>query len=142
MLHYLISGTITNKMHRNTKQREAILNILKNTGSHPTADSIYNKVRKKIPNISKGTVYRNLQVLQQQGEIRELNLAGTKSRFEVNLGNHYHFRCEICGKVIDLDHKVNTDLDHALARKTGLKIFYHQLEFRGICKACQSNTKQ
>jgi Fur family transcriptional regulator, peroxide stress response regulator len=142
MLSLLILGTITNKMNRNTKQREAILSILRNTISHPTADSIYEQVRKTMPNISKGTVYRNLQVLQKRGEIRELNLAGTKSRYEVDFGNHYHFRCEVCGKVMDLDQKVDTELDREISRKTGLKILYHQLEFRGICNDCRSKVKK
>jgi Fe2+ or Zn2+ uptake regulation protein len=142
MLYLIILGTITDKMRRNSRQREAILHVLETTTAHPTADFIYEKVRKKIPNISKGTVYRNLQVLKETGEIRELNLNGTKSRFEVDSGNHYHFRCESCGKVIDLDYNVDTGLDRDIAKKTGLKILYHQLEFRGICNNCQSKVNK
>ena len=86
-------------MRRDTKQREAILKILRNTRSHPTADQIYDEVRKDIPNISKGTVYRNLQVLEEDGAITELKINGTQSRYEVKQESHYHFRCENCGCV-------------------------------------------
>jgi Fur family peroxide stress response transcriptional regulator len=126
-------------MRRNTTQRETILRILSGTKSHPTADQIYDEVRKKIPNISKGTVYRNLKVLQELGQIRELNLNGTTSRFEVAHSNHYHFRCEDCGKVLDLDAPIYKELDRQVAERTGLKILYHQLEFRGLCHDCQSS---
>ncbi len=67
---------------RETKQRAAILRVLRNTRSHPTAAQIYDQVRKEIPNISKGTVYRNLQVLREDGAISELNLNGILSRYE------------------------------------------------------------
>jgi Fe2+ or Zn2+ uptake regulation protein len=124
-------------IRRETKQREAILNVLRNTDSHPTADWIYDEVRKVILNISKGTVYRNLKVLREDGEISELNLSGTVSRYEGNRENHYHFRCEKCGRVFDLDEPVNRDINGSVAKRTGFKVSYHQLEFRGICKECQ-----
>src|SRR4030067_604511 len=124
-------------MHRETKQREAILTVLRNTRSHPTADQIYDEVRKEIPNISKGTVYRNLQVLQQDGAVTELNLNGTLSRFEARQESHYHFRCERCGRVFDLDEPVDNELDERVANRTGFKVSHHQTEFRGLCKDCQ-----
>ncbi len=122
---------------RVTRQREAILNVLRSTDSHPTADWIYDEVRKVIPNISKGTVYRNLKILEEKGEISELNLNGTVTRFEGRQTNHYHFRCTGCGRVFDLDEPVDVELDERVARKTGFKVSYHQLEFRGLCKDCQ-----
>jgi Fe2+ or Zn2+ uptake regulation protein len=124
-------------MRRKTRQREAIMMVLKNTTAHPTADLIYEEVKKEIPNISKGTVYRNLKVLRESGVVSELNLKGTLSRFEAKQENHYHFRCEQCGRVIDIDHPVDRKLDKEVARRTGLKISYHQLEFRGLCQDCQ-----
>jgi Fur family peroxide stress response transcriptional regulator len=126
---------------RETKQREAILRVLRNTKAHPTADWIYEEVRKEIPNISKGTVYRNLQVLQEDGAVTELNLNGTLSRFEAKQGSHYHFRCEQCGRVFDVDEPVNNELDERVAQRTGLKVSYHQLEFRGLCQDCQQQSK-
>ena len=124
-------------MRRDTKQREAILKVLRNTRSHPTADQIYDEVRKDIPNISKGTVYRNLQVLEEDGTISVLNLDGTQSRFEVKQESHYHFRCEECGKVFDLDEPVKTGMNERISNKTGFKVLYHQTEFRGLCRDCQ-----
>jgi Fe2+ or Zn2+ uptake regulation protein len=128
-------------MRRETKQRAAILKVLRNTRVHPTADWIYEEVKKEIPNISKGTVYRNLQVLQENGAVSELNLNGTVSRFEAKQESHYHFRCEQCGRVIDVDVPVEKKLDQRVAKKTGLKISNHQLEFRGICHDCQHQQK-
>jgi Fur family peroxide stress response transcriptional regulator len=122
---------------RVTRQREAILKILSNTISHPTADQIYDEVRKEIPNISKGTVYRNLQVLREDGFISELNLNGTQSRFEVKQESHYHFRCEKCGRVFDLDEPVDRELDEKISKQTGFRVSHHQTEFRGLCKDCQ-----
>jgi Fur family peroxide stress response transcriptional regulator len=122
---------------RDTRQREAILDILRHANSHPTADMIYEEVRKVIPSISKGTDYRNLNILKNMGEISELNLSGTVSRFEGKKNNHYHFTCEKCGRVFDLDEPVNGELDKQVAEKTGFKVSCHQLEFRGLCKDCQ-----
>jgi len=124
-------------MRRDTKQREAILRLLRKTSSHPTADQIYDEVRKDIPNISKGTVYRNMQVLEEDGAISVLNINGTQSRYEVKQKSHYHFRCEKCGRVFDLDEPVVLELDEQVAKKTGFNVKYHQTEFRGICKDCQ-----
>jgi Fur family peroxide stress response transcriptional regulator len=133
----LILGFITNMQRRETRQREAILDILRHTDSHPTADWIYDEVRKIIPNISKGTVYRNLNILQDEGEISELRLSGTASRYDGRQENHYHFRCEKCGRVFDLDEPVDRKLDERVAKKTGFKVSHHRLEFRGLCKECQ-----
>jgi Fur family transcriptional regulator, peroxide stress response regulator len=124
-------------MRRYTQQREAILNILRNTCSHPTADQIYDEVRKYMPNISKGTVYRNLQVLNEDGAISVLNIQGTQSRYEIKQKRHYHFRCEKCARVFDLDEPIDKDLDERIARKTGFTVSHHQTEFRGLCKDCQ-----
>jgi Fur family peroxide stress response transcriptional regulator len=128
-------------MRRETRQREAILRFLRHTSAHPTADQIYDEVRKSIPNISKGTVYRNLRVLQEDGDITELRLNGTVGRYEVKQKRHYHFRCEQCGRVIDIDMPVNKELDQQAANITGLKISYHQLEFRGLCKDCENKQR-
>lgn len=122
---------------RETKHREVILNVLRSVDSHPTADWIYDEVRKVIPRISKGTVYRNLKILCEKGEISELNLSGTVNRYEGRQDNHYHFRCEKCGRICDLDIPVDHQLDKKVAEKTGFSVSYHQLEFRGLCNDCQ-----
>ena len=125
-------------MVRKSKQREAIIKVVKGTTSHPTADWVYEQVRKELPNISLGTVYRNLNLLQREGEILELNFGNTLSRFDGNTRNHYHFRCEGCGRIFDVDEPVHKEMEKGVAQKTGFKVFNHRLEFRGLCKDCQA----
>ncbi len=84
-------------MSRKSKQKETILNILKGTSSHPTASCIYEEVRKEVPNISLGTVYRNLGLLKQEDKILELDLAGSLSRFDGDTRSHYHFSVSSVG---------------------------------------------
>jgi len=123
---------------RKSRQKKVILRVLKGTTSHPTADWIYGQVKKEIPNISLGTVYRNLKMLRQEGEILELGLAGTLSRFDGKAQNHYHFRCEQCGRIFDVNEQMNEDINERVARKMGFKVSRHRLEFYGLCKDCQS----
>jgi Fur family peroxide stress response transcriptional regulator len=123
---------------RRTKQREMILKVLRSTDTHPTADWIYQQVRESLPNISLGTVYRNLRTLVENGEILELSYGSTFSRFDGNPENHYHFTCEKCGNVYDLDLPVRKELDEAV-EKLGMKVQSHRLEFYGICHNCQGH---
>ncbi len=125
---------------KKTKQREAILEILKNTKSHPTADEIYQKVRQEIPHISKGTVYRNLKFLAEREEVIKIDTEGTEARYDARVENHYHFRCDSCGKVFDVDVPVDVELDKKAAQKTGFDITHHVLEFRGFCSECQKKS--
>ena len=125
------------KKTRMTKQRKAILRVLKNTTSHPTADWIYEKVKKDIPNISLGTVYRNLNVLAEHGKIRVLDYGSNHSRYDGNPDHHYHFRCEKCGGVFDLDIDFEIDLNEKINQKTEFIANSHRLEFSGICADCQ-----
>jgi len=129
-------------MRRQTKQREAVLKAIAGSSSHPTADMIYDEVRKAIPEISKGTVYRNLRVLQEMGQVLELTLDGHVSRYEAKQDSHYHFRCESCGRVSDLDIPVDEDMNRRVSAITGLKVARHQLEFCGICDECQTASKK
>ena len=124
-------------MNRITRQREGILTALRATDSHPTVDWIYDQVRKELPSISLGTVYRNLRLLRECGKVQEIDMSGAHSRFDGNPENHYHFRCEKCGRVFDVGEVVNRELDERVARKTGFQISHHRLEFRGLCQECQ-----
>jgi Fur family peroxide stress response transcriptional regulator len=124
-------------MEKKTRQREAILKVLKGTKSHPTADWIYSEVRKEIPNISLGTVYRNLKLLSERGDILEIDLSGKLSRYDAYTENHYHFRCDKCDRVFDLSETVNSEINEKVARDTGFWVTDHRLEFRGLCKDCQ-----
>ena len=93
----------TRKKSRNTKQRAVILEILKKSGAHPTAEAIYQEARKVLPNISLGTVYRNLNFLREQGLAREIRTnTDASSRFEGKCPPHAHFHCTECQAVLDL----------------------------------------
>jgi len=125
-------------MPRKSKQKETIFKVLKEAACHPTTEWVYEQVRREIPNISLGTVYRNLKILKQEGAISKLDLIGTLTRYDDNTQNHYHFRCEQCGYISDLDEPVNKEINDRLTQKTGFKVAHHHLEFRGLCKNCQS----
>ena len=103
---------------------------------------VYDQVRKEIPNISMGTVYRNLKLLAQAGQIRELEIPGSLSRFDGNKHNHYHFRCEKCGRLFDLDEVVDHTMEASIAQKTGLIVKRHYLEFIGLCSRCQNDQEE
>ena len=124
-------------MRRKSKQKEAILRILRGTHSHPTAEWLYEEVRREIPRISLGTVYRNLRLLRQDGEISELDFAGAQSRFDGNTQNHDHFVCEQCGRMFDVEGPDDKAMDDGVVQKTGFKVTHHRLEFRGLCEDCQ-----
>lgn len=124
-------------MIKTTRQKEAILRLLVNTVSHPTADSIYEEVKKEIPNISLGTVYRNLRQMKERGEIVELNSHGHMSRFDGKSSPHYHFICDRCGVVFDIDEPVDNELNKRISEKTGFLVEQHCLEFRGLCRKCR-----
>jgi Fe2+ or Zn2+ uptake regulation protein len=127
---------------RKTRQRDLILKTLRSTKSHPTADWIYEKVKKEMPNISLGTVYRNLGTLKEMGEILELNYGSKFSRFDGNPENHYHFVCTRCGKVTDIEGcSVNKQLDETVARENGVEVFFHRTEFYGLCRDCKEEEK-
>ena len=126
---------MTKKM-RMTKQKKVILEVLKSTTSHPTADWVYEQAKKQIPDISLGTVYRNLNLLRDLGEIIELNYGSSQRRFDGKQINHYHFTCEACYRVYDLDLPVHKEIDKLVEKETGHKVQHHRLEFYGICKEC------
>ncbi|MEN3002976.1 transcriptional repressor [Dehalobacterium formicoaceticum] len=123
-------------LKRMTKQRKIILDVLQSTTCHPTADWIYEQARKELPDISLGTIYRNLQHLVQEEEIQELNYGSTFRRFDGNTGLHYHFVCRSCGQVMDVDMPVLRDLNGEAAQVVGGLVEDHRLEFYGICRSC------
>ena len=125
---------------RSTKQRQTILNVLRSTTSHPTADWIYEEVRKIIPNISLGTIYRNLGILKEKGEIMELDFGSTFSRYDGNPVNHYHFCCHQCHKIFDIEMPPIENIHLEASKYTNHIIQHHRLEFYGICENCNKQT--
>lgn len=124
-------------MLRITRQRQVILEELRKTKSHPTADGLHRMVRRRLPRISLGTVYRNLEVLSDSGLIAKLDVAGRQRRFDGDVTRHYHVRCVKCGRVDDAVLPPQTQLEESLTDTTGYRIIGHRLEFIGVCPRCQ-----
>lgn len=122
---------------RVTDQRWLILETVRSTLVHPTAEWVYRKVRRRLPRISLGTVYRNLKVLVEEGLIRELD-SRTFGRYDGNMMQHHHFTCQACGQILDLAVPFDRMLDRRMAARTGLEISDHRLEFYGRCLACRT----
>lgn len=125
-----------NDKMRMTKQRRLILDELRSQNTHPTADIIYEKVRRKMPKISLGTVYRNLEILTAVGEIQTLELSGTQKRYDGIANKHYHIRCLHCGRVDDAPIAPLQRLEDELYESTVYTIMGHRLEFMGLCPEC------
>lgn len=124
-------------MSKNSIQRTVILQTVKSTKTHPTADWVYEQVKKIIPRISLGTVYRNLNLLVQQGQIREVFVTGGASRYDGYLNKHYHFRCEKCNMLFDINEPVCNLLEKKVAKSTGFKVKDHNIELTGLCLKCR-----
>ena len=122
---------------RMTKQRQVILEELRSVTSHPTADDMYDMVRRRLPNVSLGTVYRNLEILAESGVVQKIDIGGTKKRFDGNVEVHYHLRCVECGRVDDVQIDTGVDLEALAAVMTDYTILRHRLEFIGICPNCE-----
>ncbi|OGP52004.1 MAG: transcriptional repressor [Deltaproteobacteria bacterium RBG_13_43_22] len=127
------------KKLRQTDARRIILEEIKDLTSHPTADEVYEIVRKRIPKVSLGTIYRNLEVLSENGQIQKMEVGGTQKRFDGNTSNHYHLRCVACGRVIDLTAKPLKEIEKTVSKLTDHEILGHRLELIGICLSCKAH---
>jgi len=103
---------------------------------HPTAVELFERVRRRLPRISLGTVYRNLDLLTEMGTIQKLDLSGAEARFDGNLHPHYHVRCQRCGRVNDVGGPPTSLVGGRLTHAAGYEILGHRLEFVGVCPAC------
>lgn len=120
---------------RRTRQLEVIWEAVKGAMSHPTADQIYERVRKDMPHISLGTVYRNLQKLAADGKLQILTIDRTQ-HFDPLLKKHPHFICENCGKVYDVTLDRSDEAAPVLSPDTGFTVTSHQLSLYGTCEMC------
>jgi Fur family transcriptional regulator, ferric uptake regulator len=126
---------------RKTKQREAILDELVKLPTHPSAAELYVRVRKRLPRISLGTVYRNLETLSREGVIRRLETAGSQKRFDADTGDHRHIRCVACGRIDDLAADADRGrYDARVAKGTGYRVLGRRVEYLGVCPACGKKT--
>ncbi|MDH3836909.1 MAG: transcriptional repressor [Desulfobacteraceae bacterium] len=124
------------KNTRMTRQRKVILEELLKQNSHPSADEIYHMVRRRMPRISLGTVYRNLEVLANMGKIQKLELSGALKRYDWDTNKHYHIRCVRCDRVDDAPIAPLNQLENDLYGATVFEIIGHNLEFTGLCPEC------
>ena len=117
---------------RNTKQRECVLNFINNVYTHPTANDVYMEVKKEIPNISLGTVYRLLNKLVEEGKIKRIKMLDNIDRFDHIDDFHAHFLCQKCNNVYDLssfdDFKISIN-DHLVVD--------YEINLKGICRDCK-----
>jgi len=125
---------------RMTRQRRVILEELSAPGRHPTADAVYQHVRRKIPNISLGTVYRNLEILSQAGMVKKLHIGSGQKRYERALRKHYHVRCTCCGCISDVPSEPFGDLEQTARDSSGFEITGLELEFEGLCRECRDSS--
>lgn len=120
---------------RNTIQKMLIMNAVMGSKEHPTAEDIYVAVAEKCPNISRGTVYRNLSQLADAGEVLRVSVCGSADRFDSTTYPHCHCRCLKCGRVFDYDLPHGVDLGEGMDRD--FKVRDYELVINGWCKDCK-----
>lgn len=126
---------------RNTIQGQLVLNAVRQLGNHPTADDVYNYVVQMHPNISKGTVYRNLNSLAEDGILIKISVPDAADRFDHTLEKHYHIKCMNCKEFVDVNLDYMQELDDKVAESTKYKILSHDVVFKGICHNCCNKNK-
>ena len=130
---------------RNTKQRQAIFEAIERHGGHLTADEVYKLVKRRLPRLSLGTVYRNLRVLVDQGNLRELDFGMAVTYFESVKDSHYHLICRVCGRITDVEAPIEPDLNTLVEKARGIggfQIEEHRLDFIGVCASCRLKPKK
>ena len=114
---------------------------MRETDTHPTANWLYARLRRSFPDLSMGTVYRNLAVLAEQWLVSRIDFGSTFDRFDANTQHHYHFICDICGAIIDLEVPVDESLNLRVRAASRREARRHDIQFRGICEKCARTHK-
>ena len=122
--------------YRNSKQRDKILKLLRSTDTHPTANWLFDRLKKDFPKLSLGTIYRNLNILLKQKLIKKIDFGSTFDRFDSNISDHHHFICEKCGSIKDISLPVNKKLYNEIDNMINVKTKKHKIEFYGLCNKC------
>ena len=120
---------------------QTVLDTVRATDVHPTAEWVFRHVRRRLPRVSLGTVYRNLRLLVREGLLVERADAGG-SRFDGNLSEHHHFTCVECDRVFDLREPVRRTVHLRVSSRTGFEVLRHRIEFYGRCATCSSPRKR
>lgn len=121
-----------------SKQRELILQTLQENMVHPTAEQLFKLVREKDPAVSLATVYRNLNLLSENGLIKKIDGLEETAHFDHNLIPHYHFICKKCRKIYDIYQNFSMENADKFWREKGLTVEECEISFRGICQECQN----
>ena len=121
---------------RHTIQKDLVLQAVRTMKRHVTAEEVYEFVKEQHPNIGKGTVYRNLGVLAEEGSIRRVEIPDGPDCFDFTLPEHYHIRCVKCGRVFDVDMEAPSDLMGQVRDTHGMKFLEYDILFKGICADC------
>lgn len=139
----LSAPRITKKRRKKSRQRDAIMEFLASRKDHPTADTVYENVRQVIPNISLGTVYRNLSLLTDEGSILRLSFDGDSDRYDATTAPHMHFKCRICGGVSDMQcqNKLENVIEDAMKDFPGI-VEGHNTYFFGVCPSCTRKMRE
>jgi Fur family ferric uptake transcriptional regulator len=132
----MMKEKVHNKILRMTNQRKIILDELCKVYSHPTASDVYEMVRKKLPRVSLGTVYRNLELLSSCNTIQKLDFGEAHKRFDGNPAPHYHINCTKCGRVDDAPIPLKPELEGEVRAASGYHINRHHISYHGICPDC------
>lgn len=120
---------------RNTWQRQVVKDAVMARSDHPSADDIYLDVRSQNSSVSRGTVYRNLSILSENGEIGHVRVPGA-DRYDKTIRLHYHMICVNCRKVMDAPFSYDESKDRMCEEATGFRIKRHRTVFEGICPDC------
>lgn len=128
-------------MKRNTIQRMLVLETVNKLQCHATADEIYQTIVEEHPNISRATVYRNLNMLSESGDIRKREMPGGPDRFDHNCHDHCHVKCEKCGRLFDVDMDYVFGLEKNIRNDNGFTFTGYDIIFRGICPDCKKLQK-
>ena len=120
-----------------SRKREAILSVIRNTKLHPSAGWIYDELRPSIPDLSLGTVYRNIASFKDEGVIRSVGVVDGEERFDGDTSGHAHLICDTCGKVMDVEMDYEGAVAFtAIAKENGFEISRYDLVFYGLCPDC------
>ena len=121
--------------YRKSRIRSGILEILSGMESHPTAEEIHDEIKRRYPSVSYGTVYRNLNILVEQGEAKRIESSRGRDRFDARLPFHAHFRCDACGGLFDIPVDAE-ELTRGIEQRTGHRIEGRSIDFHGVCASC------
>lgn len=122
-----------------SRQREMIYEQVKNHPVHPTADEVYTALKKDSPNLSLGTVYRNLNLLADMGMLIKIHIGGGKDRFDGRTDAHCHFFCDRCGRVFDVEDESVCGIEQRVFANDRHTVTGIEINLRGICSKCSHN---